>query len=70
MGHQRARLHREQFLLIQLFGVVCFAVTIPISAGMAEHGRRRMLMWATVAIALFGLVHGAAFVGRHRRAPC
>ena len=27
---------REQFLLIQLFGVVCFAVTIPIAAVIAR----------------------------------
>ncbi len=33
--------HRETFLLIQLFGIVFFAVTIPISALLAERGRRR-----------------------------
>jgi metabolite-proton symporter len=47
---------RDEFLRIQLVGVACFAVTIPISARVAEHGRRRMLMIATIAIALFGLV--------------
>ncbi|MEQ1871070.1 MAG: MFS transporter [Vicinamibacterales bacterium] len=52
---------RERFLLMQLFGIVCFAITIPISAKVAEHGRRRMLLWAAVAIALFGLVLGPLF---------
>lgn len=47
---------RETFLLIQLFGVICFAVTIPISAKIAEHGRRRTLLFVTVGIMAFGLV--------------
>jgi metabolite-proton symporter len=47
---------REQFLQIQLIGVACFAVMIPVSAILAEHGRRRVLIWTTVAIGLFGLV--------------
>ena len=46
---------REQFLLIQLIGVVCFAVSIPVAAVFAERGRRRTLMWATVGIGAFGL---------------
>ena len=52
---------REEFLRIQLVGVVCFAVTIPISARIAEYGRRRMLQRATIAIALFGLVMAPLF---------
>jgi metabolite-proton symporter len=52
---------RERFLLIQLVGVACFAVTIPISATIAERGRRRMLIAATAGIALFGLVMGPIF---------
>jgi MFS family permease len=47
---------RESFLLIQLFGVVCFAITIPISARIAERGRRRLLLRVSVAIAAVGLV--------------
>lgn len=46
---------REQFLLIQLVGVVCFAVSIPVAAVLAEGGRRKTLMWATVGIGAFGL---------------
>ena len=47
---------RNEFLRIQLVGVACFALTIPISARIAERGRRRMLVAASIAIALFGLV--------------
>ena len=47
---------RETFLLIQLFGVLFFAVTIPISAMIAERGRKMTLIGATVAIGAFGFV--------------
>ena len=48
---------RQQFLLIQLFGILFFALTIPLSAVLADrHGRRRTLIWTTVAIAVFGFV--------------
>ena len=48
---------RQQFLLIQLFGIVFFALTIPVSAVLADRaGRRRTLTWTTVAIGAFGFV--------------
>ena len=47
---------RAAFLVIQLVGAVCFAVTIPMSAKVAEFGRRATLVWVTVAIGLFGFV--------------
>jgi metabolite-proton symporter len=48
---------RQQFLLIQLFGILFFAVTIPVAAVFADrHGRRRTLLWTTVAIGAFGFV--------------
>jgi MFS family permease len=48
---------RQQFLLIQLFGILFFAATIPLSAVVADrHGRRRTLIIATVAIGAFGFV--------------
>jgi metabolite-proton symporter len=48
---------RQQFLLIQLFGILFFALTIPFSAVFADrHGRRRTLLWVTAAIGAFGLV--------------
>ncbi len=52
---------RDQFLRIQLIGVACFAITIPISAILAERGRRRTLIGATIAIGLFGLGLGPLF---------
>ena len=54
---------RNGFLLIQLIGVCFFALTIPISALLAEHGRRPMMFAATVLIALFGLVMAPLFAG-------
>jgi MFS family permease len=53
---------REGFLQIQLVGVACFAITIPISATLAEQGRRRVLLAATVAIGLFGMGLGPLFL--------
>jgi MFS family permease len=48
---------REQFLVMQLFGILFFGLTIPISAVCAERfGRRRTLLAVTVTIGLFGFV--------------
>jgi metabolite-proton symporter len=47
---------RATFLIIQLIGIVFFALTIPISAVMAERGRRRALLSVSIAIGAFGLV--------------
>jgi metabolite-proton symporter len=52
---------REQFLWIQLFGILFFALTIPWSATMAERGRRATLMWVNLAIVAFGLVMAPMF---------
>jgi metabolite-proton symporter len=49
---------RTTFLLIQLVGIVFFAATIPLSAVLAERGRRRTLIGVTIAIGVFGLVMG------------
>jgi metabolite-proton symporter len=47
---------RQEFLILQMAGVLFFALTIPISAVLADrHGRRNMLMVASVFIILFGL---------------
>ena len=61
-GTTALKYSREQFLLIQLLGVLFFALTIPIGAMMAERGRRRTLIWVTLAIAAFGLVMAPMFV--------
>jgi len=48
---------RQQFLMIQLFGILFFGLTIPISAVFADRvGRRGTLIWTTVAIGAFGFV--------------
>ena len=46
---------RNEFLVLQLIGVVCFGLTIPISALVAERGRRVTLIAVTAIILLFGL---------------
>jgi metabolite-proton symporter len=46
---------RQDFLLLQMIGVLFFGITIPLSALWADRiGRRRVLIGATVAIILFG----------------
>ncbi len=46
---------RQEFLLIQLFGILFFAFTIPLSAILADRfGRRRTLLWVTGSIGVFG----------------
>ncbi len=53
---------RQEFLMIQLFAVLFFALTIPISAVLADrHGRRRTLMWVSAAIAAYGLLFAPLF---------
>ncbi len=52
---------REQFLFIQLFGVLFFALTIPWSAILADRGRRPMLMWVNAATCAFGLLMAPLF---------
>ncbi|HKD64736.1 MAG TPA: MFS transporter [Candidatus Acidoferrales bacterium] len=47
---------RDAFLVMQLVGMIFFAITIPVGAIFAERGRRRTLLWVNVAIGLFGLV--------------
>src|ERR1700760_4869520 len=47
---------RGKFLLMQLFGILFFAATIPISAIRAERGRRKVMLWITAGIAAFGLI--------------
>jgi metabolite-proton symporter len=52
---------RQKFLLMQLAGILCFALTIPVSARLAERGRRRTLIAVTIAILVFGLVLAPLF---------
>ncbi len=53
---------RDRFLVFQLFGVVFFALTIPLAAGLADrYGRRRTLLWVTAAIGAFGFALAPLF---------
>jgi metabolite-proton symporter len=53
---------REQFLMIQLFGILFFALTIPVAAVYADrHGRRVTQMWVSFAILIFGLAFAPLF---------
>jgi metabolite-proton symporter len=53
--------NRNQFLLMQILDVGFFALFIPISALLAERGRRSTMIWITAAIFLFGLVLAPIF---------
>jgi len=47
--------NRSAFLVIQLIGILFFALTIPVSALLAERGRRPVMFGVTILIAIFGL---------------
>ena len=53
---------RGKFLLMQLFDILFFAITIPLSAVLAERGRRRVMIGVSLAIAIFGLFLAPLFV--------
>ncbi len=53
---------REEFLIVQLVGVLFFGFTIPVSAVIADrHGRLPVLIGSSLAIALFGLAFEPLF---------
>jgi len=52
---------REKFLVMQLFAMLFFALTIPISAVLAEKGRRRLLLWVNVGIGVYGFALAPMF---------
>lgn len=52
---------RNEFLLLQMICILFFAATIPLSALLAERGRRAAMIGVTVAIILFGLVMAPLF---------
>jgi len=53
---------RGKFLQMQLLDISLFAIAIPISAVLAERGRRRVMLWVTALIGLFGLIMAPLFV--------
>ncbi|HZR24196.1 MAG TPA: MFS transporter [Vicinamibacterales bacterium] len=52
---------RDRFLIIQLFGMLFFAATIPWSARLAEGGRRNMLILMNALTVVFGFTFAALF---------
>lgn len=56
---------RQQFLPLQMIGVVFFGLGIPVSAALADrYGRLFVLMCATVLIGIFGLAFPHLFVAK------
>jgi metabolite-proton symporter len=53
---------RSKFLLMQLFDISFFALMIPVSALMAERGRRRVMIGVAALIFVFGLIMAPLFV--------
>jgi MFS family permease len=47
--------------VIQLIGICFFGLFIPVSAVLAERGRRRVMLGVTLAIAIFGLMLAPLF---------
>ena len=53
---------RQQFLLLQLFAILFFGLTIPVAALLADRlDRRRVMIGVSLAIAVFGLAFGPLF---------
>ena len=53
---------RQEFLMLQMVGVLCFAATIPLAAKFADRrGRRRAMILATLGIIVFGLLFQPLF---------
>jgi metabolite-proton symporter len=63
-GTTQLEFARQEFLLLQIVGVLAFAATVPLSAKIAERiGRLPMLLIATFAIGAFGLLFEPLFSG-------
>jgi MFS family permease len=56
---------RNEFLLMQLAGVVFFALTIPVAAVLAELGRKPVMIVISLAIAIYGLFFARMFEAGH-----
>jgi len=52
---------RAEFLVMQLIAVLFFGATIPLSAWLAERGRRPVMFGVSVLIAVFGLLMAGMF---------
>lgn len=61
-GTSALKYTRREFLEIQLFAVLFFALCIPLSAWLADkYGRRGTLIWVSAAIVVFGFSVSALF---------
>jgi metabolite-proton symporter len=56
---------KNDFLQMQLIGVVFFALTIPAAAVIAEKGRKPVMLAITTGIAIFGLFFARMFQAGH-----
>jgi len=59
---------KNDFLKMQLIGVVFFAITIPLAAVFAERGRKPVMIAISTGIALFGLFFARMFQAGHNGA--
>jgi metabolite-proton symporter len=60
-GVSALKYSRVEFLQLQLFAILFFAAATPLSAILAEGGRRKMLMWSNVIVLIFGLLMAPMF---------
>lgn len=52
---------RNEFLVMQLIAILFFAATIPLAGLMAESGRRRAMIWMTIAAVVYGVIFAPLF---------
>jgi hypothetical protein len=57
--------NKNDFLKMQLLGVVFFALTIPVAAVLAERGRKPFMIAVSAAIVVYGLFFARLFVAGH-----
>ena len=60
-GTSKLGYSRSQFLMMQLFGILFFAATIPFAGKVAEHGRRKAMIWMVCLAIAFGFVMAPLF---------
>ena len=70
VGHVDARLFAQQFLIMQLFAILFFALTIPIAAVIADAAAARRAIWVNVGDCRLRRRHGAAVRRPARSARC
>lgn len=61
-GTKALHYSNSRFLTLQLLATAFFAAVIPISAWLAEYGRRRVMIIVTIAIAAFGFAFEPLFI--------